>query len=41
LIAGSNVNGVEERREQTWKGKIKVEVKKDKLSVVLVDLRLR
>jgi hypothetical protein len=40
LIAGSNVNAVEERREQTWKGKIKVEVKKDQLSAVLVDLRL-
>jgi hypothetical protein len=38
---GSNVNGVEERRQQTWKGKIEVEVKKDKLSAVLVDLRLR
>jgi hypothetical protein len=38
---GSNVNGVEERRQQTRKGKIEVEVKKDKLSAVLVDLRLR
>jgi hypothetical protein len=37
LIAGGGVN---ERWEQTWKGKIKVEVKKDKLLAVLVDLRL-